>query len=383
MVVEKPRNRRIHRLAFLLTGAISLGLGAHLARAQVDAIPAEITASQTQLNPSQVDTVKKYADRYVQQLTASAEAGEKLEAVQKLEEARRMLQGPLAGSTVSPAFRLAYTRQLADAVKTLLANSNQKVVINTLSIAGDLATDTSVDILDSHLTDPDPSIRRSVAGAVRRTFEAVVNAPPAVGAESLIKLLDHLGEAIKAEKDPEVTSGMAEAVLMGLEIAKPKYEAVRGRALSVVCDSLGTRVRQLEGVMPGLDLAKTLISAASRVRDMLGKPGVDPKAIKDAAGFAGDLLVVVRKAVGNKGLALVAAEQDAERLTAIQISQLSEQITSLALKGLAGNMPAIQLSNFLRAGTVADDAKFAVGVQSLVDETLTKAPLGLAADRFK
>ncbi len=351
------------------------------ARAQVDQLPKDVTDAPAALSAAQVTALKTYADKYLKMLADSAD---KPASDPAGETARRSLIEPLTRSSVTPSFRLEYSKAIAEQVRTLSKSPTQGTAINALVIAGDLATEAAVDIAESQLSAKDDGIRFIAVAALRRTFEAVALTAPAVNPQRLESTITKLADALAKETNPEVVLALTKTIIAALKVDRAGHEALRSKAAIALSDSLGARLRELSGAIPEKQTHSSLVLAATELRDALGIAGrIDASAAKAAAGFAGDLLVNLSKVVNKGGLeATPADEKNPQRSIAVQIAQLAEQIVTLAQTKLGGAPVETQLANRLRAGSVNDDASFTIDAAK-VTERLAKPPFDLKADRFK
>lgn len=378
MASELHRHRRINRFIALIIGAVCLGLWPAAALAQVDSIPDEILRAPVALNAQQITTVKTYADKYVGQITAGAG---KPEAETAIPPARSMLTGPLKSKGVTPAFRIEYSKLVIGSLRTLADGEDVLVITNALEIAGHLATPDAADLAESKLASKNGAIRLKAAATIRIICETATSSSPAIQPDRLVRSLNKVADAMRAETDPLIIDTMAQAMLAGLAM---ESGMVRNAAMISVSDSLGEKVRALGGAIP--EFKTTVVRVEDKVRTALGaggNQGVDAAAAKAAAGLAGDVLFNIVKVVKKAGLAPVPPEQDPERAKAVEMVQLAEQIITLSQAKLGGAQgPPPTLSSSLRKGTVKDDVQFTIEAEGILD-SLTKPPFGLATDRYK
>lgn len=351
------------------------------ARAQVDAVPKELIESKVPLSAEQVETVRKYADKYLSQLADSVNKPVESPAG---DQAKQMLCEPLNRMGVATAFRTEYSKLIIGRVQEFSRNQNPSLAIAGLVIAGDLATAESLSVIEAQLSAKDDGTRLQAAAAMRRTFEAVRLSDPAVVVDRLVTALGAVGAALAKETDPHIVYTLTEAAIAGLRIDRATHEQVRSKATVVLSDTLGGKIRELSGAVPEQQTLFALVKAATEIRSALGATGqLDGVAAKAAAGFAGDLLLNISKVIEKGGLRAEPADQNTERAVAVQLAQLSEQIVTLAKAKLGDQQPAPPgLSNQLRPGTVKEDATFGLEVKKMVGQ-LTQPPFGLPAERFK
>lgn len=361
----------------LLLGGFASG-----ARAQLDTIPAELTQMKTPLSGDQADVVRKYADRYLKQLEEAEGKAENASG----DQAKQMLCEPLNRMNVTTSFRFEYSKALISRVQKLSQSAEATTAIAALVIAGDLATDQALGVIEPQLSAKDEGTRLQAAAAMRRTFEAVKFTDPAVGPDRLTSALAAVGGALAKETNPHIVYTLTEAGIAGIRIDRAGHEDVRSKAAVMLSDTLGQRIRELAGAVPEQQMLYAFVKAATEVRSALGATGqLDATAAKAAAGFAGDLLLNISKVIEKGGLKAEPSDQNTERAVAVQLAQLSEQIVALAQTKLqAGSaQPApLGLANQLRTGSVQADATFGLEVRKVVG-TLTQQPFGLSSDRFR
>ncbi|HRJ49991.1 MAG TPA: hypothetical protein PKU91_05635, partial [Phycisphaerales bacterium] len=283
-------------LAILAFVALSV-VGLRPAHAQIDTLAREITDSTSPLSDSQVEALKRYTDRYLQQLEAGAGLPQDDASA---EAARKMLQSPLIRAATTPPFRLAYSRLTIDRLRALAEGSSPTLAIQALQITGDLATDAAVSVSEGLLASPDDSIRLSAAASLRKTYEAVTLSAPAVNPARLEASLRAIGKALETESNLDVVRSLSEASIVAMRIDRANHESVRSMAAASLSNSLGARIRELSGAIPDEKMLVSMVTAAAALRDALAIGGrVDANASRAAAGFAGDILTNLSKTVNR------------------------------------------------------------------------------------
>jgi hypothetical protein len=346
------------------------------ARAQGDRLTTEITRSPTELNAAQVDAVRTFVTKQLEALGSDDHA--------RIGGARSRLIEPLnidsVGNTApSPAFRLAYSRELAAALKSLAEDSREHVAINALRVAAEVGTDATTAILEAHLAHTDDRVRLTV-----RVMEAIRLAPPAMQPDRAQSLVNKVAQALKAETDSSIARSFVRSLAAATQIDRARFEPVRADALRLMCDALSDRISELAGSLPDEQTSVTLFFAGVSARDVLAQATMPAATCKSAARFAGAVLANIIKVNKGRGLPNVPSDEAPERQTALQLAQLAQQIIPLAQKCAGTAQTSLDVAKHLASGTVNDDAKFNNAVEDeIITKILTKDPFSLAADQFR
>lgn len=271
--------------------------------------PSPWAAAQGQL-PAEVVTASdptgeqlKQLDGFVDELLPKLEAGD-AEAVR----ARNRLLEPLrAAGRPSVRFRQEYSNRLLKSpkAKTLaqLATSNpDQVAYSAIRIAGELATPEAADIVVKALKDKRTSVRIVAAAAIGRTFDAIRDSSPAMGAADALRLTAPLGQVITGDAEPEVVRVSIKSLASGMGVTRQGYESLRPAAYGELSGAVGTRAKALQGSMA--PFMPSLLAAAQVTREALQSLNdprlrLDENGNKAAGNLSGHLLTLVMNRLGD------------------------------------------------------------------------------------
>jgi hypothetical protein len=260
------------------------------------------------------------------------------------------------------------------------------VVINGLIIAGDLATDRALAVIESKAGAKEPAVRFQVGYALQRTFKAAQNSARAATVGVLDRAVKGLEQRIGQEKDANVADALIRA---GIEAAG--VPELTGDAVGAVARGTIQAAKGLNN--PGsVKDAEALLRAAVGVRDVLAQRGngLNAQAAKDAAEMAGALGARVARMVQKKELP---AGTSTVRSTYSQVVSAAQTVVQLAgqalgnpdvqIKGVNGQ--PVQLNESLNQGNASGDAKFAEDAQLLIGPggVLSKPPFEIPPEKFK
>jgi hypothetical protein len=369
---------RRNRVWLWVLAAVAALAGIAGPRALAQAIPDAIRTKTSELGPEEVQVVTKYVEDHSKNLTSTDP--------QLLKRDRDDLLEPLSKKDTSVPFRIAYDRALEPKLADMVANADKMVVINGLNIAGDLATDRAITVIESKADDKDPSVRYQVGYALQRAFEAAQNAARAATVQALDAAVKRLEQRIALEKDANVADRWIRAGLAGAGVPELTGDAVGAVARGAIQAAKGLN-------NPGSVMdAMALLRAAVGVRDVLAQrgSGLNGQAAKDAAEMAGALVARAARMVQKKQLP---AGASTERSTYSQVVSAAQTVVQLAGQALGNaniqilgvNGQPVQLNESLNLGNAGGDAKFAEDAQLLVGPggVLSKPPFDLPPEKFK
>lgn len=296
--------------------------------------------------------------------------------------ARAALLGPFTRAStarISVQFRVEVGNSLLRVIGPLTRDSREVVAVNTLRLAGELATTNSLQLALDALGDQRPAVRYAACFAVGRTLDAVSRYDPAVLPGQLDGALNRLSEVASRDADHSVVDGAIVALSSGVGISntrvKDQFVGVRSRAVIALTRAGGELSRRLTGGEDDVVTAQLLLRIATVIKDSLGERDrtgridLTQDALKAIGGFAGDLAAGCRRAYADNAPSRHVLERAA---AAAQ--------TSLSLAGveLTGRAEEFQLAAAIRDGN-AD--RLQNEVRRIVDR-LTAPPFGFQADRF-
>jgi hypothetical protein len=361
----------------LCAAALVFALTPSAALAQGDEIGADVRRTP-QLTQDQAELVTRFVKEH------SANLGS--ENPQLIKRDRVALLAALADKEASPAFRLRFSEALAPTLSSLGTNASEIVVINSLVIAGDLATAQGVELLTKGLASSKPSVRYQAAFGFRRTFESLNDMKtPTMRPDQAESGIRAVTEQIGKESDALVVDGL---VFAASEASRSS--GFRSAALLHLGNALSSKIKSHAGKLAAEAVAQSYLRAGAAVRDALTASDsgqLAPESMKAATAMAGHLIaycvhVVETKALptGDKGSA-----EAAIRETHAQLATTAENVLLLAVTHQGGAAPvARKIGDKLKVGSTAADASFSEDARSLIgkDGLLTKDPFKFAPDSF-
>jgi len=337
-------------------------------------IPVSVVQSVAGLGDGARQQIQEYADRAAGDLSAQDPV--------RIRDARNHLLAPLADPLVGVPFRLEYSRQLTPRLESLAQDARPIVAVNALRIAGDLATDRSVEVLLGQLENKDASVRLSAAAGLGRVFEAMRETAPAINPQSATRLMERAAERVVAEPEAHVADALVRALLAAAAVERDEFPGLRPRALELASARVADRVKAMGGQAPtpaGIDTILRTLSAASIAMAEDNARAVARRlpeaAAKAAARLSAECLgLLIELARGGK-LPVVdpgAPKEDqdraaAERAWAISAAAAADNIAYFARNRLGdrasqSNPP---LSSRLASGRRDADAQFITDASSL------------------
>jgi hypothetical protein len=375
----------------LLATAVALFVGGP---ALAQGIPDAIRTKTTELTADEETLVKQYVEDHSKNLMK----GDQPELIKKDRDA---LLEPLSKKDTGVPFRIKYSQFLIEKLRAMTAvqitgtdkekGAAEKVVLNGVIIAGELATDQAIDLITDKAGAKEPAVRYQVGYALQRVFRASQNPPAAAQVTKLVDAIKGLSDRIAEEKDAQVLDSLIRA---GLEGAKINQDA----AISAVAKGAAKAAKNLNNP-GGVDEARALLRAADNLQLMIatangGGSAVGLQSAKDAAELGGMLIARVVRMVEKKELPQAEAKAGDLRDTCAQIVSAAQKLVQFAGQAMNStgsyvitdkNGRAIQLNELLRRGTTNDDAVFVEDAQLMIgpDGMLTKDPFKFPADSFR
>ncbi len=369
---------------------------APVARAQDD-LPGAVVTSLQPLASDQESLLKKFAEENLARLTSDKPAD--------VRRGRSALLKPLGDPSVSVSFRLAYSRVMVEPLAALAASDKDPVAVSALRVLGDLSTDSAVAPIEKALSSPRPAVRLAASSALGRVLETASIRTPALTADRGVRLIASLGERLATESEPLVADAIARALVMGLASPQQGLEAVPSAAMSRLSSVVGTRVQgaratAAEGAADASLTHTLILRAGEGLRTALAdRPqAFQAQAIKDAAGFTGDVLALQRRRLAGADIPAILPRDDDEATEeakkaqrerpAVQVAT-AESVLYFARQALAPvaerpSIPSTNLAQFIRAATTEQDARFDTSALDLIGPAgvLVRAPFELPASRF-
>jgi hypothetical protein len=353
-----------------------------LAFAQNQPIPAAVVTKVDQLS----DAEKKQVADYVASNSANLLSSDKL----LVKKDREALVQPLTTQGISVSFRIAYDREVMPKIAPMLNAGAQMVVINGLIIAGELATDNSIALVQQKIGDKEPAIRFDAGYALNRAFQAVVRNQPAAQERTLSAAVRGLEAAIAGEKDPRVLDAFVRAGLAAAE-----KDSLRDDAVSAVSKGMIQAAKQIGN--PGeVTEVEVMLRASAGIGQIAGQAvqrrALNQDAAKNAAELGGVLISRIDRVVDKKQLPLTSnslreaySQLAAAAQTLVQFSgQNLQPGGSFQITDKEGR--PILLNSTLKLGTVQGDASFREDLKKIIgpeDGLLEKAPFEIPAEKFR
>jgi hypothetical protein len=340
--------------------------------AQIVDIPDAVRQKTGELTPDEKAGIKAFV----------VEHSKNLESADPLlvKKDRDAILAKLEGGNIGVPFRLEYDSQLHESLTKMLRNENQKTVLNGLVIAGSLATDRSMQLVQGKLGDPAVAIRFEAACSLARTFRAA-SVPPVAINQQLAPAVRGIGQQLDKEQDPFVRDALIRAAIAATDVPGQQPAAIS----AIATGTIGS-IRAKQGKPLTEPELLTLLRAGTGMRDICTRAvqqgaAVPPNAAKDAAELGGHLLKAV--AAQLQGAASPAAVQNREKLA--QLAAAAQQTIEFSGQLLTGAPTQITgtLAKDIRENTKAGDARFLESVNQIINEVLRKAPFELPPDKFK
>lgn len=247
------------------------------------------------LNAAEKAAVKQHVERAVPGLTK--EIKDPADALE-IKKARDLLLKPLQDAkTVSLAFRREFSGELLALLQSLAKDKNDLKASNALIIAGELATQSVVDILLNGLKDSRSSVRYAAAYGLARLFDACGKHDPAVTPDKLLAIVTALSEQFRKEADPRVCDGVALAFESALTLTAEKLNnpTFAPATLSAVAKALTDRLKALPTEDKPTDKLVVCLRVVAMVRNAatLGAQQVGPEEKKNILAMCAQVAATV------------------------------------------------------------------------------------------
>lgn len=344
--------------------AAALGLVA-TASAQVQTLPKDIVTATSTLSASQIETIKQFVSSNVGDMGAESEP-------LKIRRARQTLLDPLHDTQVSAPFRLEYTRALEVKLGELSSGTKSVVVVNALLVAGELATEPGVAIVEKQLGNKDVSIRYTAVKGLGSTLDAMARRTPALSKERALRIVESLGKLMPTETDDRIGDAIARGLAAGIGVVD-----VRDRAVAELGSRLVASLKAQAGKELNSDKLDTLIVAGSAVRDAAaavgGRPKLNASAVREASRLGIEMLEAASgwikagkefPTVGKDDDQDAAEQKRSSRLQVRQIVALGEAIVALTSEGKP--FAGAGLSKLIESARPEDDARFLESASQLI-----------------
>lgn len=315
---------------------------------------------------------------------------------EKVKKAKNALTTPTLEPAVSVPFRLAYSQTLMDEkLATLCKDTNETVAINALRIAGEVAENQTIGLVQDGMKDKRSAVRYAAVFGAMRTFDQIAAPGRSVAAtvSKLESLVRDVAETMNKDKEePLVIDGASRALLAGAKVTQDKWDVVGKQSAVEVCKGLGKRVAT--ATADDLVLIESAQRAVGQFGDILAGakgPQFDKDARRETAGLAGDLAAwVVRQINAGKVEQSLAADETADKARKAEqrkfygaVLATAENAVLSAVKASGATPPAARLVPAFSAGDRQGDANVVVQTRDwLIRDILAKDPFSLPATRF-
>jgi hypothetical protein len=342
------------------------------------ALTPRMVAAQTTITPGQSSTAR--IGEFIGERLAQFESGNPI----SIRQARMDLLTHLRDPDANSAFRFQYSAALQQAGLTRLATSDEDLVaINAIIVAGELATQLSVTILDRAADDARPAVRLVAARSMGVTLSALADGSAAIPANQVDAVFTRIEDWLTVEDDVFVI----DALLVACN-APQDDAALRARSIRVMCDgaaSISSRWRALGAIDEAqtLTIFRAIDTAFSELIAVQGN--VDRDFARSAAIASGQALVFLTEWLNANPPALMSPE---DRQLAIDLGAAAERVILLAHTSLTNEQQAEnitkQLRNFVEdeRGVTLNDVRAAIDAWAGPNGRLTTAPYNVNASDF-
>ena len=288
------------------------------------------------------------------------------------EKARRELLVPLRRPGVSVAFRRAFREASIESLTTLAASTDDAVAINALLVLGEIADDSSRQVVQQYTGDDRVAVRYASIAAMTATFRSIDVASPAIDPTRVSDMVRHLADRLSAEPDASVADAIARALLVAAGTRRDGFAVSAARATAALGAGVGARLRAADDNDRQVALMTAVRVAESYSNTMAAAGQVTPEAARAGAGFAGEVLGHLG-ARANKENAPAIEGWEADLVT------FCERIMVFSASKLGGSVAAPGLPALISSG---DGRAFYDRVRTLVIG-LSGRPWNLPADDMK
>lgn len=302
---------RPHRV--LVCGvALTLAIGAPPTRGQQGDLPVDAQP----LSAADEAAVQAYVNQNVSGLTSADHA--------RAQAARDRLMDPALAKT-SVGFRLYYSQRLADALGRMISPSEDPWRAQlAMSVAGAVATDSTLALLLKALDDPRPAVRLAAARELGTLLDQVdQDGRAAVQQARIGPAIATLRDALINEREALVAGELAKA--LGAPTRTP---ALQNLALASMCTGMARWIASPASDRDPFESVVASLRAVKTAKDQLIRrqiKGDAPKPLNDAAATLADATLGYARSVVNNpsldrdGRTLAGRLQDA----ATSLSQLA------------------------------------------------------------
>ncbi|MGD9689214.1 MAG: HEAT repeat domain-containing protein [Phycisphaerales bacterium] len=265
-----------------------------------------------QLSDAERQQIKGFCDQHIPGLSQGP-----LEIKRSRETLLKYLIDP---KVISGDFRREYALWLLPSLQQLVKDKSDLKAVNALQIAGELATQSIVDLLLGSLKDERVSVRFAAASAIGRMFDAVRLYEPAVVPAKLMDVVRELAQLVRTEKDPRVLDALVLAFESALKVPADQVNdaTFRPSLSTATAKAIGARAKVLPDEPAADRVLAVLLRGVTAMRNaatqaLLTPRGLPPQQRTDIRDMCSDVLTGVA-ALRAKGELSGNTARDAEQL---------------------------------------------------------------------
>lgn len=302
---------RIPILAIALLSLLGPGVPAASAQAP---IPSDIITAAT-LTAPQRDTIARYAKQYQEDLLSDDPV--------TAQRARKRLAEPLTKTAVSGTFRREYASHLLDSIRAGSNSKNEHVAVNSLLLAGYVATTESLDVIEQKLTAESVPVRYAAVAGATLLFVQINDNAPTIFEDRVSNLTKRLADVVRKDQNTSVLDAGVRSLVAAAR--QKQYPKVGATALAELPHALRDRLRDLK-TTPDLQTLAALIRATDTIRTVLIQDvdNAQTAVANDAAELAGHVLAFIGDRIEAGDFKGDSPEAEQARNAASQIVALAE-----------------------------------------------------------
>ncbi|GJM18819.1 MAG: hypothetical protein DHS20C14_10320 [Phycisphaeraceae bacterium] len=268
----------------------------------------------------------------------------------RVRRSRAALLAPLGQSSATASFRDAYAGALWPTVETLIESEDAAQRLTGMRLAGGLGTERAADRLIGLLDSDDEGIRVFAAGRLGEVLGSITPNSATLSPEGASRVIEALGKTIRQDPQTRAADAAARSLGVATEIRPGLLNDARSRAITVLSEASGERVR-------GAELDKGTIGFALRasgiVRTSVAKnEAMSAPASKAAIGLGADVLSRVLEGFDP--------QQDTLRELEVGLVRAAESVVYFSRRrhaettGRGGQVPETDLATKLASDNARD-----------------------------
>lgn len=311
--------------------------------------------------------------------------------------AKSRLISPFERTQVSVSFRTFYSEALTPELRRLRQSENAGVARMALYIAGELATEDGIALVEESIRDEDAADRYAAAFGLSRTLRALSQSSPAIQNARALQIMDTIAGELETERDPLVVDMHVRALLEGARIDR---DGLGSEAIIRASRAIGGRLRGLKQDEWNRPEIGSFLWGMIEVQNLLLRDfnkAFSNAAVQEAAGMAGDAVAAAAWLTQRGELPRATAGEPkevqearrAERSRWIDMMAACDRLLDIAQSRLVPGNPVrtFGLSQALAVATPEGDRNFFTNVTPQViarpNGLLVRDPFAFPADRFQ